>query len=177
MEDTLTESVIGAAMKVHRGLGPGFLESVYANALAIELNTKGIEFVRESPIEVTYEDKPVGSFCADFVAEGRLIIELKAVGALAKAHEVQIVNYLTATGIDTGLLLNFGTPSLEYKRKSRLLRSTPKNREDNPVNLVNPVLNPRPKSILASHTTSRPHIPTNFNSPNPVKKWQTPQTT
>lgn len=115
--------VIGLAMKVHRALGPGFLESVYGNALAIELEEAGIAFRREEPLCVRYHERSVGEFQCDFLVEEDLILELKAVSALNSAHEVQLVNYLSATGIANGLLLNFGTKSLEFKKKLRCLPS------------------------------------------------------
>ena len=118
----LAGEVIGAAMKVHRILGPGFLEAVYANALSHELKAQGVAFDREQPLTVTYNGAVVGSYLADFVLGDSLIIEVKAISALAKAHEAQLVNYLAATGIETGLLLNFGTSSLEFRRRQRTLR-------------------------------------------------------
>ena len=124
--------VIGLAMKVHRALGPGFLESVYANALAIELEEAGIQFRREETLNVLYRDQSVGVFQCDFLIEEVLILELKAVSALNPAHEVQLVNYLSATGINSGLLLNFGARSLEYKKRLRCL-------PPNSVNSVNSV--------------------------------------
>lgn len=114
----LTKTVIGCAFKVHNALGPGFLEQVYENALRIELVKQGLEVKQQEPIKVYYEDQVVGSYYADLWVEDRVIVEIKAVRALSKAHEVQLVNYLTATGVDTGLLLNFG-PSVEVKRKFR----------------------------------------------------------
>ncbi|HEY8900915.1 MAG TPA: GxxExxY protein [Chthoniobacterales bacterium] len=117
----LAGEVIGAAMKVHRALGPGFLETVYANALAYELETQGFAFQSEQPLAVTYSGVIVGSYVADLIVGGALIVEIKAVLTLAKAQEAQLVNYLTATGIETGLLLNFGAPSLEFKRRQRVL--------------------------------------------------------
>jgi len=108
-------------MKVHRALGPGFLETVYANALAYELETQGFAFQSEQPLAVTYSGVIVGSYVADLIVGGALIVEIKAVLTLAKAQEAQLVNYLTATGIETGLLLNFGAPSLEFKRRQRVL--------------------------------------------------------
>jgi len=116
---TLTGIVIGCAMTVHRILGPGFLESVYHNALRHELSKAGIVAVSQKPIPVYYEGVVVGDFFADLAIDDTLIIELKSVEKLAPIHEVQTVNYLTATGIDTGILLNFGGPSLEFKRKTR----------------------------------------------------------
>jgi GxxExxY protein len=124
-----TEKIIGCAMKVHRTLGPGFLESVYQNALAHELGKAGLRFECEKPIHVTYDGIVVGDFAADMLVEGKVMVENKAVTALAPAHEVQLVNYLTATGIEVGLLLNFGTEKLEFKRKHRTYRpkQTPEN--------------------------------------------------
>ena len=117
--DQLTEKIIGCAMKVHRTLGYGFLESVYHRSMEIELAVAGILFESEKRLNVFYESKIVGHFAADLFISNQLIIELKAIEALAKIHEVQLVNYLVATGIETGLLLNFGTRSLEVRRKFR----------------------------------------------------------
>jgi GxxExxY protein len=123
MEDQeLTEKIIGCAMKVHSTLGPGFLESVYQKALAHELGKAGLKVECEKPITVQYDDVPVGDFSADMLVEDRVMLELKANQALAPANEVQLVNYLTATGIEIGLLLNFGAERLEFKRKSRTYR-------------------------------------------------------
>ena len=119
MQDELTETVIGCAMKVHRTLGPGFLENVYSHALAHELKKTNLNIQLEAPLKVYYDDILVGEYKADILIPNRLIIELKAVSQLTTAHEVQTVNYLTATNIDTGLLLNFGTQSLQVKRKFR----------------------------------------------------------
>jgi GxxExxY protein len=117
-DDALTETIIGCAFKVHNTLGDGFLERVYENALRIELTKQGVEVKQQAPIEVHYDGQVVGSYFADLWVEDRVIVELKAVRKLSKAHEVQLVNYLTATGVDTGLLLNFG-PSVQIKRKFR----------------------------------------------------------
>jgi GxxExxY protein len=119
-EYDLCGQVIGAAMKVHSVLGPGFLESVYQNALIWELRKVGLKAEAERPISVCYDGQIVGAFTADLLANDSLIVELKAIQSLAKAHEVQLVNYLVATGIDEGLLLNFGAERLEYKKKFRL---------------------------------------------------------
>ena len=119
MEDqALTEVIIGCAFKVHNTLGHGFLEKVYENALRIELARQGLEVKQQEPIRVHYDGQVVGEFYADLSVEDRVIVELKAVRSLDKAHEVQLVNYLTATGVNTGLLLNFG-PSVQVKRKFR----------------------------------------------------------
>ena len=112
--------VIGAAMKVHSALGPGFLESVNQNALIWELQKLGLKVDAQRPITVHYEGQVVGVFAADLLVNDSLMLELKANQLVAKAHEVQLVNYLVATGIDEGLLLNFGAERLEYKKKFRL---------------------------------------------------------
>ena len=114
--------VIGLAMKVHATLGAGFLESVYHKALAHELRKAGLNFESEKALSASYDGVLVGEFSADLLVEADLIVELKAVQNLATAHEVQTVNYLVATGKDTGLLLNFGAGSLEFKKKFRLPR-------------------------------------------------------
>jgi GxxExxY protein len=116
----LTRRIIGSAMKVHRGLGPGFLESVYHRALIHELCKEGLRFVSERPVPVRYDGVLVGDFTADLVVEDLVIVEIKAASDLAPAHEIQLVNYLTATGIDVGLLLNFGASSLQFHKKFRL---------------------------------------------------------
>jgi len=116
----LCGQVIGAAMKVHSTLGPGFLESVYQNALILELQKLQVKVEGQKTITVHYEGKVVGLFTADLLINGSLLVELKANQSLAKAHEVQVVNYLVATGINEGLLLNFGAERLEYKKKFRL---------------------------------------------------------
>ncbi|MDQ2867067.1 MAG: GxxExxY protein [Verrucomicrobiota bacterium] len=136
----LTEKVIGVAMKVHRALGPGFLESVYRNAFAFELRRAGLPIDLDQHITVRYESVIVGDFVADIIISDTLLCELKAISALSKADEVQLVNYLTATHHDVGLLLNFGAPSLQFKRKLRRLGSDPSSVDlHNPVNPVNPV--------------------------------------
>ena len=123
MEDeALTEKIIGCAMKVHRTLGPGFLESVYENAFAHEMRKAGLRVECQVPIQVYYDGVVVGDFSADMRVEGRILIENKAVLALNTTHEVQLVNYLTATGIEIGLLVNFGAARLDVKRKHRTYR-------------------------------------------------------
>ena len=112
----LCGKMIGAAMRVHSTLGPGFLESVYQNALKWELQKLGLKVDVQKPITVHYDGQVVGIFTADLLVNDSFILELKANQLLAKAHEVQLVNYLVATGIDEGLLLNFGAERLEYKK-------------------------------------------------------------
>ncbi len=119
--NALTERIIGCAYRVHNELGPGFLEKVYENALKIELEEAGLVVAQQHPVPVRYHGKSVGDFYADLIVEGLVIVELKGVLHLAKEHEVQLVNYLTATGIDDGLLINFGS-SVEVKRKFRKYR-------------------------------------------------------
>ena len=119
LDAPLTQQIIGLAMKVHRVLGPGFLESVYRKALLIELCKAGLRADEEKRISVLYEGVSVGDFAADILVEDKVILELKAVETLVKAHEVQTVNYLTATGRDIGLLINFGSERLQFKRKFR----------------------------------------------------------
>ena len=116
----LCGEIIGAAMKVHSALGPGFLESVYQNALIWELRKGGFKAEAERPISVRYDGQIVGAFTADVLVNDAVIVELKASQLLAKANEVQLVNYLTATGLNEGLLLNFGAERLEFKKKFRL---------------------------------------------------------
>lgn len=115
-EKDLTRSAIGAALRVSNALGAGFLEKVYENALAIELRLSGHEVEQQRAIEVRYRGEIVGVYQADLVVDGRLVVELKAVDALSPAHKAQCLNYLRATGIHTGLLLNFGRPRLEVRR-------------------------------------------------------------
>ena len=121
-DQDLTQKIIGCAIKVHSTLGPGFLESVYRKSMVYELTRAGLKVESEKPIQVHYEGIPVGDFVADMVVEDRIILELKATQSLVQAHEVQVVNYLTATGLEIGLLLNFGSDRLEFKRKTRTYR-------------------------------------------------------
>ncbi len=115
--DALTQEVIGEAMYVHRVLGFGFNESVYHKSLLKRLRRLDLRIESQKPLPVFFEDDLVGDFVADIVVEGRLLLELKAVASLVPAHEAQLVNYLTATKIPVGLLLNFGPKSLEVKRR------------------------------------------------------------
>ncbi len=117
----LTQQIIGCAYKVHNALGPGFLEKVYESALRIELEKAGFRVKQQEPINVMYDGQIVGEYYADLWVNERVVIELKAALALAKEHEVQLVNYLTATGVNDGLLINFG-PSVQVKRKFREYR-------------------------------------------------------
>jgi GxxExxY protein len=104
-------------MEVHQVLGPGFLESVYEEALSREFDIRGISYTRQVKIPVQYKGSVCGEFRADFVVDGKIIVELKATNALTGGDEAQLLNYLKGTGFSVGLLLNFGAPSLEYKRR------------------------------------------------------------
>ena len=121
----LTEKVIGCAYKVYNSLGAGFLESVYQNALLIELREAELAALSQVKLEVRYRDHVVGYFLADVIVNDVLILELKAVEAIVEAHEVQLVNYLAATGKEIGLLINFGPSGVNIKRKVRDLASLP----------------------------------------------------
>jgi len=112
----LTYQINGAIFKVSRTLGAGFLEKVYENALMIELRERGIKSESQAPIRVLYKDETVGEYFADILVEDKIIIELKAVENLSKLHEAQILNYLKATEIQVGLLVNFKHPKAEIKR-------------------------------------------------------------
>ena len=116
VEDPLTYAIIGAAQKVHRTLGPGFRESTYQQALAKELMGAEITFVSQPEYEVTYEGLLCGTYKPDMVVREEVIVELKAIAKLASDHVAQTISYLKASGLPTGLLLNFGRASLEWRR-------------------------------------------------------------
>jgi len=116
LEAELTEQILGAAFKVHNALGCGFLEKVYENALFVELRRMNLTAEQQRLYKVHYEGAVVGEYVADLVVEGRVIVECKALGSLDGSHESQLLNYLKATGIRVGLLLNFGRPKLQFKR-------------------------------------------------------------
>jgi len=129
INDELTERIIGCAFRVYNSLGSGFLESVYQKALMIELTQEGLSVEEEAPVNVIYKGQNVGSFYADIVVDKSVILELKAVDILIKTHEIQLVNYLKATGIAIWLLINFGTKGIQIKRKFK-----------NPVDPDHPVI-------------------------------------
>ena len=124
MQDAaLTDEIIGCAIRVHRALGPGFLESVYVKALAHELCKAGLQVECQRTVKVVYDGVVVGDFVADMLLiADAVLVESKAVSALVQAHEVQLVNYLTATGIEIGLLLNFGATSLQVASIARIMK-------------------------------------------------------
>ena len=114
----ITQKIIGAAFEVHKFMGNGFQEVIYQRALAIEMRKAGLEFAREIEQDIFYKDfqEPIGTRRADFVVAGEVLVELKAISALEDVHEAQILNYLKAYRLEIGLLLNFGSKSLEIKR-------------------------------------------------------------
>ena len=120
--DQLISEVIECAKRIRRQLGPGFLEKVYKNAMVVELRKLKFNFETEKLIQVLYDGIVVGEYRTDIIVEGKLILELKATQDLSIANEVQLVNYLTSTQIDDGLLINFGSDKLQFKRKYRIYR-------------------------------------------------------
>lgn len=112
----LTGRIIGAFFDVHRELGSGFLESVYETALAIALREAGLAVESQVPVPVAFHGQTVGTFRADLVVAGTVVVEVKAAEMLLRAHEAQLLNYLRATGMEVGLLVNFGT-RVEFRRK------------------------------------------------------------
>ena len=117
IRDEKTYKIIGAAMEVHRELGCGFLEPVYQEALAIEFKLQGLPFEQQQLIEIMYKGRPMEKkYQPDFVCFDDIIVEIKALSRLTGNEEAQIINYLKATSLEVGLLINFGTKSLEYKR-------------------------------------------------------------
>ena len=125
--DIQTYEIIGAAMKVHRELGHGFLEAVYQEALSIEFENQKIPYTREMQIPITYCGVTLQTYYkADFVCFNQIVVELKAMSRLTGNEEAQVINYLKATNLQRGLLLNFGTSSLEYKRLVFNLRESAK---------------------------------------------------
>ncbi len=112
----ITEAVIGCAFEVIKELGTGFLESVYEKALLLALRQKGLAAVAQYPLKVSFRGENVGGFFADILVEQKVLVELKAIKMLVPEHQAQLINYLHASGIEVGLLINFGNPKLEIKR-------------------------------------------------------------
>jgi GxxExxY protein len=112
----ITEKIIACAYTVHNKLGFGFLEKVYENALMIELRKASLHAEQQCPVKIYYEGEIVGDYVADIIVENKIILELKAIDKILDIHEIQLKNYLKATGIEVGLLINFGK-SVEIKRK------------------------------------------------------------
>jgi GxxExxY protein len=115
-ESELTGKIIGCCMEVHRMLGNGFQEIIYQRALAIEFRTQNISFSREHEMDIFYKGENIGTRRVDFFVEGRIMVELKAIIRLEDVHLAQAINYLEAYRMETGLLVNFGAKSLEFKR-------------------------------------------------------------
>ena len=116
VESGLTGEIIGAAMEVHKELGPGFLEGVYDEALTVELTQRKIKFERQKELPVFYKKNRIKKFVCDFLVDNKVIVEIKASKALSEIDRVQLTSYLKASGIEIGLLLNFGEKSLCFKR-------------------------------------------------------------
>ena len=114
----ITDKIIGAAFEVHTFLGNGFQEVIYQRALALELARAGLTFAREIEQEIFYKEvpEPIGTRRADFVVEGKVLVELKAISELEKVHTAQLLNYLRAYRLEVGLLINFGSKSMDFKR-------------------------------------------------------------
>lgn len=108
----LTGEIIGVAMEVHSQLGPGFLESVYGEALAVEFELKGVKFQRQKELPVLYKGRNIKQFACDFLVEDKVIVELKAIKQIGEIEKLQVINYLKASGYEIGLLFNFGNKSL-----------------------------------------------------------------
>ena len=121
--DGWAHKVVGAALEVHRALGPGFLESVYEQALCVELVTRAVPFRRQVPIAVRYKGQVVGQGQVDLLIGDRLVVELKAVEALAPIHAVQLRSYLKTTGLTRGLLVNFNVPLLQQGIRRIIFRT------------------------------------------------------
>ena len=121
--EQVTRDIIGCAFEVINELGIGFLESVYEKALLIALRQRGHLAISQHPMTVMFRGADVGIFYADLVVDEKVIVELKAVKAITPEHQAQVINYLQATGIEVGLLINFGNPKLEYKRYTRTKKS------------------------------------------------------
>ena len=117
-----TKAILGAAFEVHGVLGPGFLESVYEEAIAHELHRRGMPYRRQVDIPIDYKGIVAGTHRLDLLADGKVIVEMKAVKELTEVHTSILLSYLSATRLSVGLLLNFARPSLEYRRVSRRSR-------------------------------------------------------
>ena len=118
-DSEITQQIIAAAIRVHRQLGPGFLESVYEEALAVEFALSGIQFLRQYPVPIFYRDHQIGEHRLDFLVEEKIVVELKAVSELEDIHFAISRSYLKATNLEDGLLLNFATTPLTIKRFCR----------------------------------------------------------
>lgn len=129
-DSTVTQQIIAAAIRVHRALGPGFLEGIYEEALAVEFALSGIQFIRQHPVPLFYRDHQIGEHRLDFLVERTIVVELKAISALEDIHFAIGRSYLKATSLEDGLLFNFATAPLTIKRFCRERR-----RDDEPPDL------------------------------------------
>ena len=120
LHEDVTNKILAACFEFSNELGAGFLESVYEKALLIALKDKALAAQSQVPLQVSFRNKVVGDFVADIVVENKVLIELKAVKNLLPEHQAQIINYLKATGIEIGLLINFGNSKMEFRRFNRL---------------------------------------------------------
>jgi len=118
----IVETIIDLAKIVRKHFAPGYEENVYKNALYIDLTEAGLSVATEVRFNVSYKGHVIGAYKADMVVEGKVIVELKAINALTQVNEVQLVNYLTATGIDDGILINFGSEHIQIRHRTRLYR-------------------------------------------------------
>jgi GxxExxY protein len=116
----LTEKIIGAAMAVHRSLGPGLDEKIYENALCLEFVAQSLDFSQQQQFPVFYRNKPVGNLITDLIVEGKVIIETKVASGISDAHIAQTLSYLSISGLQVGLILNFRTASLTFKRVANI---------------------------------------------------------
>jgi len=116
LHEDITEKILAAAFAVIHELGAGFLESVYECAMGIALTDMKLSISTQVPLQVTFRQRVVGNYIADMIVDGKVLVELKAVKTLMPEHQAQVINYLKATNIEIGLLINFGGPKLEYKR-------------------------------------------------------------
>lgn len=112
----LTHKILGAAMEVHRNLGPGFSEKIYENGFAVELNLQRIPYEQQKKITMTYKEHNLGDYILDTLVDKKIVVELKALDKINEIHEAQLISYLKASGCKIGLIINFGKPSLEWKR-------------------------------------------------------------
>ncbi len=114
--EELTGKILEACFEVSNELGVGYIESVYEKALQVALIQKGLSVERQLPLKVSFRGVMVGDFSADMIVEGKVLLELKAVDAFSNRHFAQLLNYLKATGIEVGMVINFGTPKIQYRR-------------------------------------------------------------
>ena len=126
LHSELTRRIIGCAMEVHKELGNGFQEVIYQRALEIEMTQQGLSFSREHEMEISYKGIKIGSRRVDFFVENKVMIEIKALIQLEDVHLAQAINYLEAYGLEVGLLLNFGSRSLQFKRVMKPTQSEPR---------------------------------------------------